>query len=223
MPFQQKECGLKAVGCQTLVNLCFKSKEKGHSAASGEGVIDGGALAWIPAKPVQQLAISFCGVQHPAAASRQSTGCRFTCSMCALHSKLNGGLAAAPARARAAPAVVRSGHHQRVVVAAASKWKVFGPTNSYSDGDAEFYRVSNSLAQQYEWFAPRPEEQDNAAAEEELLQQDPRKPLYGLTPQQIAALGLSGNRVNTPDPVSAQQSVDMVQLSVAAAPGLGSA
>jgi hypothetical protein len=94
--------------------------------------------------------------------------------------------------------------HQRRVAAAAGKWKVFGPTNSYSDGDAEFYRVSNSLAQQYEWFAPRPEEEDAAAADEEglLEQQDPRKPLYGLTPQQIAALGLSGNRVNTPDPVS---------------------
>lgn len=129
--------------------------------------------------------------------------------MCALHSKLNGRLAAAPARARCAPAAVgchhRSGvEHQRRVAAAAGKWKVFGPTNSYSDGDAEFYRVSNSLAQQYEWFAPRPEEEDAAAADEEglLEQQDPRKPLYGLTPQQIAALGLSGNRVNTPDPVS---------------------
>jgi hypothetical protein len=105
-----------------------------------------------------------------------------------------------------------------VVVAAASKWKVFGPTNSYSDGDAEFYRVSNSLAQQYEWFAPRPEEQDNAAAaEEELLQQDPRKPLYGLTPQQITALGLSGNRVSTPDPVSVQQASDVEQVFLAAA------
>lgn len=129
--------------------------------------------------------------------------------MCALHSKLNARFAAAPARARCGPAAVgchqRSGvQHQRRVAAAAGDWKVFGPTNSYSDGDAEFYRVSNSLAQQYEWFAPRPEEEDAAAADEEglLEQQDPRKPLYGLTPQQIAALGLSGNRVNTPDPVS---------------------
>lgn len=87
-----------------------------------------------------------------------------------------------------------------MVAAAASKWKVFGPTASYSDGDAEFFRVSNSLAQQYEWFAPRPEEQESAV-DEELEQQDPKKPLYGLTPQQIAALGLSGSRVNTPDPV----------------------
>lgn len=129
--------------------------------------------------------------------------------MCALHSKLNARFAAAPARARCAPAAAgchqRSGvQHQRRVAGAAGKWKVFGPTNSYSDGDAEFYRVSNSLAQQYEWFAPRPEEEGAAAADGEglLEQQDPRKPLYGLTPQQIAALGLSGNRVNTPDPVS---------------------
>lgn len=88
-----------------------------------------------------------------------------------------------------------------MVAAAASKWKVFGPTASYSDGDAEFFRVSNSLAQQYEWFAPRPEEQESAV-DEELEQQDPKKPLYGLTPQQIAALGLSGSRVNTPDPAT---------------------
>lgn len=126
--------------------------------------------------------------------------------MRALHSNLNGGLAAAATQPRRAHAVgLRSGQQQRKVVVAANKWKVFGPTNSYSDGDAEFYRVSNSLAQQYEWFAPRPEEEDpQTAAEEELQQQDPRKPLYGLTPQQIAALGLSGSRVNTPDPVSMQ-------------------
>lgn len=126
--------------------------------------------------------------------------------MCALHSKPNAGLACAPQRARAAPhaAAVRSvaNQQQRLVVAAASKWKVFGPTNSYSDGDAEFFRLSNSLAQQHEWFAPRPEdqEQEEGAADADA-EQDVTKPLYGLTPQQIAALGLSGSRVNTPDPV----------------------
>lgn len=126
--------------------------------------------------------------------------------MCALHSKLNGQLAAACSRAPGAqPAAVRSVLSQgsrQVVRASAAKWKVFGPTNSYSDGDAEFFRTSNRLAQQYEWFAPG-QQDDEAAAADELLEQqaDPTKPLYGLTPQQIAALGLSGPRVNTPDPV----------------------
>lgn len=97
-----------------------------------------------------------------------------------------------------------------MAAAAGSNWKVFGPRSSHSDGDAEFYRVSNRLAQQYEWFAPGSEEEAAAAEAAELQQQqrqqllveqDHRKPLYGLTPQQIQALGLSGPRVNTPDPV----------------------
>lgn len=79
--------------------------------------------------------------------------------------------------------------------AAASKWKVFGPSASYSEGDAEYFRLTNKLADQYEWFAPRPDE----AAEEAVEQED--KPMFGLTPQQIAALGLSGGGVQTPDPV----------------------
>lgn len=81
---------------------------------------------------------------------------------------------------------------------AAHKWQVFGPSSEYSDGDAEYFRLTNQLADQYEWFAPGRQQEEQAPAEEQ--QED--KPLYGLTPQQIAALGLSGPGINTPDPVS---------------------
>eukprot|EP00879_Flechtneria_rotunda_P001773 GHRR01001937.1.p1 GENE.GHRR01001937.1~~GHRR01001937.1.p1 ORF type:complete len:418 (+),score=128.96 GHRR01001937.1:210-1463(+) len=96
-----------------------------------------------------------------------------------------------------APTVQRPCRSSRVLSAATSKWKVFGPAASYSDGDAEFFRLSNQLADQYEWFAPRPDQ-----AEEPEQQQEEDKPLYGLTPKQIAALGLSGARVDTPDPAT---------------------
>jgi hypothetical protein len=97
----------------------------------------------------------------------------------------------------------------------AAKWKVFGPSSSYSDGDAEFFQLSNRLAQQNTWFAPPPQQQDWNEADDgardqlqhngQLLQGPPdrQRPLYGLTPQQIDALGLSGPRVATPDPVCA--------------------
>ena len=104
-------------------------------------------------------------------------------------------------------AVPRPVPSRRVVAAHSSKWKVFGPTSSYSDGDAEFFRLSNQLQQQHgEWVAPRQTDDGGAALDDDelLLQEahrDMRKPLYGLTPQQIDALGLSGPRVNTPDPV----------------------
>lgn len=124
-------------------------------------------------------------------------------SMCAMHCQLHGSRRAlghtrssssvsGPKAQRPVRSLLRS------VVPAASKWKVFGPTTSYSDGDAEFFRLSNSLADQYEWFAPRPEEPETAEEE----QQQEEKPLYGLTPKQIAAFGLSGTGVKTPDPVS---------------------
>eukprot|EP00878_Enallax_costatus_P003993 GHUV01004216.1.p1 GENE.GHUV01004216.1~~GHUV01004216.1.p1 ORF type:complete len:414 (+),score=96.53 GHUV01004216.1:153-1244(+) len=122
--------------------------------------------------------------------------------MCAMHCQLHSSRRAAAhsgssssARVHAVQRPVRSA--VRTVVSAASKWKVFGPTTSYSDGDAEFFRLSNSLADQYEWFAPRPE--DDTAVEE---QQQEEKPLYGLTPRQIAALGLSGSGIKTPDPAT---------------------
>jgi ATP-dependent Clp protease, protease subunit len=98
----------------------------------------------------------------------------------------------------------------------AANWRVFGPSASYSDGDAEYFRLSSQLADQYEWFAPSGPQQQELDEDPAQLpygdeepqrrrplesQQNPRRPLYGLTPQQIAALGLSGPRVDTPDPV----------------------
>lgn len=71
-----------------------------------------------------------------------------------------------------------------------ANWKVFGPTAEYSDGDADFYRVTNQLSDQYEWFAPGREPQPQAAEDAEQAESSE----YGLTPNQIAALGLSGSR-----------------------------
>lgn len=101
---------------------------------------------------------------------------------------------------RSGIAVHRPVHRLQTTRTAAAKWQVFGPRSSYSDGDAEYFRLTNQLADQYEWFAPGSEEE--AADEQQQQQQDERKPLYGLTPQQIAALGLTGPGINTPDPVS---------------------
>jgi len=78
-----------------------------------------------------------------------------------------------------------------------NSWKTFGPSSHYNDGDADFFQLTNKLSDQYEWFAPR---QDEEQAEVEELKEE--KPLYGLSPKQIAALGLSGSRLNTPDPAT---------------------
>ncbi len=79
-----------------------------------------------------------------------------------------------------------------------NNWKAFGPTAEWSDGDAEYFKVTNQLADKYEWFAPQHEEQEPSTAP----QQEEEKPEYGLTPKQIAALGLSGSQAHLPDPVS---------------------
>eukprot|EP00877_Chromochloris_zofingiensis_P013748 jgi/Chrzof1/8627/Cz03g18040.t1_CLP1 len=76
-----------------------------------------------------------------------------------------------------------------------NNWKVWGPTAEYSDGDAEFFSVTNRLTDQYEWFAPKQDVQEPEPSEQ--VEED--KPPYGLTPKEIAALGLSGPRTNIPD------------------------
>ncbi len=92
-----------------------------------------------------------------------------------------------------------------------SNWKTFGPKVSHSDGDAEYYKVSNQLSQQYEWFAPKqdPEEQQPLQSEpeetERQQQQRRQRPEFGLSSKQIAALGLSGPQAHLPDPVSLLQ------------------
>lgn len=89
-------------------------------------------------------------------------------------------------------------------------WKVWGPSSSYSDGDAEYYQLTSRLQQQYDLFKPEPAEDaqlevvepstGSLSPEKRLAQRT--RPEFGLSPKQIAALGLSGPRVSTPDPVS---------------------
>ncbi|KAJ9511778.1 hypothetical protein QJQ45_022659 [Haematococcus lacustris] len=34
-------------------------------------------------------------------------------------------------------------------------WKTFGPSSSYSDGDADYFRTTDRLTHQYDWFGPK--------------------------------------------------------------------
>ena len=79
-----------------------------------------------------------------------------------------------------------------------SNWRYFGPTAEYSDGDADYFATTSRLSQQYEWFAPGREQEEAPEVEEQEQERAP----YGLTPRQIAALGLTGPRTDMPDPVS---------------------
>ena len=100
-----------------------------------------------------------------------------------------------------------------------SNWKTFGPSSSHSDGDAQYYQLTNRLTEQYNLFTPRPEDLGAADGVDEAPSTRPQpeqgqeagfrsrsstRPEFGLSPKQIAALGLAGPRVNTPDPVSVQ-------------------
>lgn len=80
-------------------------------------------------------------------------------------------------------------------------WKTFGPTAEHSDGDADFYRTTSRLADQYEWFAPKdPQEEAEQPGQHGLLEEEDTA--FGLSPRQIAALGLSGPRSSLIDSVS---------------------
>jgi len=81
------------------------------------------------------------------------------------------------------------------------------------DGDAEYYTLSNRLAQQYPGFAPTSSIQgeqpvDLASTSEEDIEREVMqelrrtRPEFGLSPRQINALGLSGPRLNVPDSAS---------------------
>ena len=91
---------------------------------------------------------------------------------------------------------------------ALSNWKAFGPTSEYSDGDAEYFQVTNRLSQQHEWFSPRPSVADedmqpgSSESSSGLLQDVRERPEYGLSTKQISALGLNGAASRLPDPVS---------------------
>jgi hypothetical protein len=108
-------------------------------------------------------------------------------------------------------------------------WRNFGPSVSYSDGDAEFFRTTDRLAQQYPGFAPTPDapvqqqQQEVVSEPEEQAGPGPssssqllapgrvaRRSEFGLSPKQIQALGLAGPRVNTPDSVRSSGSTQQI-------------
>ncbi len=97
----------------------------------------------------------------------------------------------------------------------AQSWKTFGPSQSYSDGDAEYFALTSRLQDQYDLFAPPAQQEEPSPQQEEEPQQPStstpsgveqqrsrRRPEFGLSTKQIQALGLAGQRFNTPDPVS---------------------
>lgn len=104
-------------------------------------------------------------------------------------------------------------HRQQQATASSSRprpniaqgnWKAFGPTSEFSDGDADYYATSNRLSQQYDWFAPR-DQPEPEPEEQPQPEQDRNKPSFGLSQKQISALGLSGPRLNLPDPVGGNE------------------
>jgi hypothetical protein len=117
---------------------------------------------------------------------------------------------AAPSRRGVAPSLAPARASEQITRPSAANWKVFGPTAEYSDGDADFYRLTSQLSDQYEWFAPR--ERDGLGQQEDGQQQQEgapqqqqrrrqRRPEFGLSPREIQALGLSGTLRSQPDPV----------------------
>lgn len=112
----------------------------------------------------------------------------------------------------------RAGRRTTTRVQAHGQWQTFGPSQSHMDGDAEFYSLSDRLAQQHPGFAPTSSIQGEPAVdltstseqdiEEEVIQELRRtRPEFGLSARQINALGLSGLRLNMPDSVSASACV----------------
>ncbi len=89
-----------------------------------------------------------------------------------------------------------------------NNWKAFGPTSEFSEGDADYFRLTNRLSEQYGLFRPpqEPDQEDSgipSEAQQPTLLSDTGRPEFGLSPKQIAALGLSGPQASLPDPVSA--------------------
>ncbi|KAG2425792.1 hypothetical protein HXX76_013417 [Chlamydomonas incerta] len=114
---------------------------------------------------------------------------------------------ATPAPCHTAPApVVRQGSRPaRVAPVARNNWKTFGPSAEFSDGDAEFYQLSNRLSQQYDWFAPKgPQQEEQEASTSDAPEQGQQRDSssFGLSERQIRALGLAGPRSDMPDPIT---------------------
>ncbi|KAL6747001.1 hypothetical protein V8C86DRAFT_2923839, partial [Haematococcus lacustris] len=84
-------------------------------------------------------------------------------------------------------------------------WKTFGPSSSYSDGDADYFRTTDRLTHQYDWFGPKQPQREEPEEVPSVLTA-PRgtsaatRPEFGLSSKQIQALGLTAPRMNGPDP-----------------------
>ncbi len=86
-----------------------------------------------------------------------------------------------------------------------SSWRVFGPTQEHNDGDADFYRTTSRLNEQYPGWDSRTHHLGGQSVQEEkegpyqrtLLTE--RGSEYGLSAKQIQALGLAG--MPSPDSV----------------------
>lgn len=89
-------------------------------------------------------------------------------------------------------------------------WRVFGPTQEHSDGDADFYKTTSRLNEQYPGWD---EQEQGRLGQEGADQGRPRgfstrgsvllaneRAEYGLSAKQIRALGLTG--VASPDPMT---------------------
>ncbi|PNH04642.1 hypothetical protein TSOC_009160 [Tetrabaena socialis] len=74
-----------------------------------------------------------------------------------------------------------------------------GPTAEHSDGDAEYYQLTNRLSQQYDWFSPG-KLLEVAPATSPQQEEEQHSGTYGLSERQIRALGLAGPRTDMPDP-----------------------
>mmetsp|Transcript_14514 Transcript_14514/g.31573 ORF Transcript_14514/g.31573 Transcript_14514/m.31573 type:complete len:430 (-) Transcript_14514:680-1969(-) len=133
------------------------------------------------------------------------------CHLKARHASGAARAASVTARSAGVPRVsARSRTNQSPLVC--NNWKVFGPSQEYSDGDAEYFQLTNRLTQQYEWFAPRPDQdvdsEDSSAdgpspsEQQRLEQQRELRPEFGLSPKQIAALGLTGPQARLPNPAT---------------------
>lgn len=96
-------------------------------------------------------------------------------------------------------------------------WKAFGPSAEYSDGDAEYYRLTDRLSQQYGLFAPQPEDVAEKQTPEVQgfglqLDDNRHRPEFGLTQKQIAALRLGSPTARLPDPVRVQAVIPEPEL-----------
>jgi hypothetical protein len=86
-----------------------------------------------------------------------------------------------------------TGRRSGCTIPRAASWRI---TGDHSPGDADYYKLTNQLSDQLEWFMPseRPAEEDDDN--------------FGLTQTELAALGLVGPGRRFPDSVRTVDSFD---------------